>query len=82
MENKTRKLNGIEKICLIGIISGTSLLCSGVGLDVYNSMVNQNRKNNLKQYGALLLISSGLGYTRYLALSEEDKKLSSKRKFY
>lgn len=63
MINKIKKkLNGMEKICLVGAIAGMSLLFYGTGLDIYNSMINQDKKNNFTSRGAGLLLLSGIGY--------------------
>ena len=50
MKNETRKkLNGIEKICLIGIIGGLSFLSIETGLDYYQN------KNNITKYKLVIL---------------------------
>ncbi len=77
MENKTiKKLNKIEKICLVGAIVGVSSIFYVTGLDIYN----QNKKNKITDYGATLLLSSCAVYL--LSLRKRNELKNKKNYFY
>ena len=64
MENKTRKLTGIEKICIAGIIGGLSLFYIEGGLNAFSSK-SQYEKTNLYLMGAMLLSTAGYVFTNH-----------------